>query len=199
MAAALSQHSRHTPRLVLRPFRRRDVSSIHEAVSASISDLQQWLPWASRNYNRVISQHFVRDSIAAWAEGRAFDFTVRRPEEPARHLGNVSVWYTSRQNAVGEIGYWIRSDETRLGVCTEAVAHVLQVTFEELGMHRVTLRIAVGNRASERIAEKLGFLQEGVLRDDVKIADRWVDHTMWGLLASEWHVERERYEAQAWM
>jgi RimJ/RimL family protein N-acetyltransferase len=199
MAADLSPHSRYTPRLLLRPFRRRDVDSIHEAVKASIDDLQVWLPWASRNYSRLVSQQFVRESIAAWSEGRAFDFTVRRPEDPQRHLGNVSIWHTSRQNRVGEIGYWVRSDETRRGVCTESVAHLLQIAFQELGLHRVTLRIADGNRASDRIAEKLGFLEEGVLREDVKIGDHWVDHTLWGLLNREWEVERERYAAQTWM
>ncbi len=199
MAASLSQHVRHTPRLMMRPFRRRDVTTVHEAVAASIDDLQQWLPWATRDYSKGVSQQFVRDSIAAWNEGRAYDFTVRRPDVPQRHIGNVSVWHTSRQNAVGEIGYWIRSDETGQGICTEAVAHLLQFGFEELGLHRITLRIAVGNRASVRVAEKLGFLHEGTLRDDVKIGDRWVDHTVWGLLAGEWKVERERYAAQAWM
>jgi ribosomal-protein-serine acetyltransferase len=199
MAAALSPHQRFTPRLVLRPFRRRDVASIHEAVGASIEDLRLWLPWASRNYTKSVSQHFVRDSISAWAEGRAFDFTIRRPDESDRHLGNVSVWHTSQQNAVGEIGYWVRSDETRQGICTEAVAGLLQIAFEELKMHRVTLRIAVGNTASERVAEKLGFLLEGTLRDDVKIGTKWLDHTIWGLLRNEWAVERERYTARAWM
>ena len=199
MAWNLSPNPRYTPRLMLRPFRRRDDGSIHEAVTASISDLQMWLPWASRAYTRGVAQHFVRDSLTAWSDGRAFDFAIRRPEDPQRHIGNVSVWHTSRQNAVGEIGYWIRSDETRQGLCTEAVAQVLQIAFEDLGLHRVTLRIAVGNGGSERVAEKLGFLQEGVLREDVKIGDRWVDHTMWGLLTSEWEVERERYAAQAWM
>lgn len=199
MASQLSPQPRFTPRLVLRPFRRRDAAAIHEAVKASIQDLQLWLPWASRDYSRSVSQHFVRDSISAWNEGRAFDFAVRRREDPDRHLGNVSIWYTSKQNAVAEVGYWVRSDETRKGICTEAVAHLLGIGFEDLRMHRITLRIAVGNRASERIAEKLGFLQEGTLREDVKIGTRWVDHTVWGLLSKEWKVEKERYAAQAWM
>ena len=199
MAAVLSPHSRLTPRLMLRPFRRRDVGAIHEAVEASIGDLQLWLPWANRNYSRSVAQHFVRDSMAAWNEGRAFDFSIRRQSDTDRHLGNVSIWHTSKQNSVAEIGYWVRSDETRRGICTEAVAHLLRIGFEDLSMHRVTLRIAVGNHPSERIAEKLGFLNEGTLRDDVKIGDRWVDHTIWGLLNREWKVERERYVAQAWM
>ncbi len=199
MAAVPSPHPIFTPRLVLRPFRRRDINSIHEAVMASMDDLQRWLPWASQDYSRAVSQHFIRDSVAAWSEGRAFDFTIRRKDEPDRHLGNVSIWHTSKQNAVGEIGYWVRSDETGNGICTEAVAHLVRIGFEDLGLHRITLRIAVGNSPSERIAEKLGFLQEGTLRDDVKIGTRWVDHTIWGLLSNEWKVERERYAAQAWM
>jgi len=199
MAAVLSPHPRLTPRLVLRPFRRRDVAAIHEAVVASLEDLQLWLPWATRDYSRSVSQHFIRDSMSAWGEGRAFDFAVRKQDEPDRHIGNVSIWHTSKPNAVAEIGYWIRSDETRQGICTEAVAQLLSIGFEELRLHRVTLRIAVGNRSSERIAEKLGFLREGTLRDDVKIGTRWVDHSVWGLLSNEWKVERERYAAQAWM
>lgn len=199
MASTLSPHPRLTPRLVLRPFRRRDASAIHEAVLASLHDLQLWLPWASRDYSKSVPQHFVRDSIAAWSEGRAYDFAIRRQGEPDRHIGNVSIWHTSKQNAVAEAGYWVRSDETRKGICTEAMAQLLSIGFEDLDLHRITLRIAVGNRGSERIAEKLGFLQEGILREDVKIGERWVDHSVWGLLSNEWKVERERYAAQAWM
>jgi ribosomal-protein-serine acetyltransferase len=198
MASLINTRARYTPRFVLRPFRRRDVGAIDEAVTASLNELQPWLPWASRDYSRSTTQHFVRDSMNAWNDARAFDFAIRRPENPDRHVGNVSVWYTSRANQVAEIGYWVRTDETSKGVCTEATARVLQVGFEELKLHRVTLRIAVGNRASERVAEKLGFLQEGVLREDVKVGSRWMDHTLWGLLDTEWRVERDRYRAEAW-
>lgn len=198
MASLINTRARYTPRFVLRPFRRRDVGAIHEAVNASLSELRPWLPWASRDYSRSTTQHFVRDSIGAWADARAFDFAIRRPENPDRHVGNVSVWHTSRANQVAEIGYWVRTDETSKGVCTEVTARILQVAFEELNLHRVTLRVAVGNRASERVAEKLGFLQEGVLREDVKVGTRWMDHTLWGILDAEWRVERERYRAKAW-
>ena len=66
-------------------------------------------------------------------------------------------------------------------------------------MHRVSVRIAVGNTASERVAEKLGFLNEGLLREEVKVGSAWLDHTVWGLLEREWRVEKRRYEAEAWV
>ncbi len=199
MSSDLSQHPRFTPRLVLRPFRRRDVGPVHEAVLSSLPDLARWLPWAANNYTRTVTHQFIRDSLAAWSEGKAFDFAIRSRDEPDRHLGNVSVWWTSRTNRTGEIGYWVRSDMTSKGICTEATARILQVGFEELAMHRVTLRIAVGNDASERVAQKLGFVEEGLLRDEVKVGSVWLDHSVWGLLDREWRVERARYEAEAWV
>ncbi len=184
-----------TPRLLLRPYRRRDVASIHDAVVASWPDLVPWLPWAT-GYSRNSASQFVRESQSAWQEGRAFDFTIRQvststdnglgPPDPERHLGGISIWYVSRTNLVGEIGYWVRSDLTGRGVCTEAARRLLRYGFDDLRLHRIVLRIAVGNRGSERVAEKLGFTNEGTLREEVKVGPSWLDHTVWGLLEDEW-------------
>jgi ribosomal-protein-serine acetyltransferase len=188
-----------TPSLTLRPFKRRDVAPLIEAVSASLSDLQRWLPWAHAGYSRTDAIAFVRESMSAWREGRAHDFTVRSTQEPDRHLGNGSVWATNRTGLVGEIGYWVRSDEIGKGIATQAAARVTQLGFEELHMHRLTLRIAVGNTASERVAEKLGYAQEGLLRQEVRVGGVWLDHTAWGLLRSEFETEQFRYREEGWL
>jgi ribosomal-protein-serine acetyltransferase len=169
------------------------------AVRESIHDLTEWLPWAHQSYGRRDALIFLRDSISAWGEGRAYDFAIRFLGDPGRHLGNVSVWFTSKQSRIGEVGYWIHSAETGKGIGTEATARIIQVAFEELEMHRVTLRIAVGNRPSERIAEKLGFTREGLLRDELQIKGRWVDHTVWGLLDDEYTKLKEEYEREGWL
>lgn len=189
----------YTPRFVLRPFRRRDTGAVHEAVLASLPDLAAYLPWANDRYTKSVTAQYIRESAAAWSESRAFDFAIRAEAEPDRHIGNMSVWFTSRPNGVGEVGYWVRSDQTSNGVATEAGARILQFAFEELGMHRVTVRIAVGNRASERVAGKLGFQLEGTLREDVKVGHVWLDHSLWSMLAQEWPRTRQRYRAEAWI
>ena len=185
MATHVHSQPRYTKRLMLRPFRRRDVGPFHEAVTESMSELQPWLPWLE-GYDRGFAQRFIRESVGAWSEGRAFDLTVRPLNDLERHLGNVSIWTTSAQNQVGEVGYWIRSTETGRGFGTEAAAVATAIGFEELNLHKVVLRIAVGNIGSERIAERLGFTYEGVLRDEVKVGGRWLDHTSWSMLSSEW-------------
>ena len=71
-------------------------------------------------------------------------------------------------------------------MCTEATRRLLRYGFDDLRLHRIVLRIAVGNRGSERVAEKLGFTNEGTLREEVKVGSSWLDHTVWGLLEDEW-------------
>ena len=189
----LSGSPRFTPRLELRPFKRRDLDPLTDAVAESLPSLNEWLPWAHLGYSKRDALVFLRDSVSAWGEGRAFDFTIRYRDVPDYHVGNVSVWFTSRQSRVGEVGYWIRSGDTGTGVATEAAARSLEIAFDELDMHRVVLRIAVGNRASERVAEKLGFRQEGLLREELQVRGQWLDHTVWGLLDSEYRQLRQQY------
>jgi len=175
----LSPAERLTERFVLRAFRRRDIDPLFRAVTTSKPELSEFLPWAATPYTRARAASFVKESIHSWREARAYDFAVRRPEAPGRHIGNVSLWHLSRPSRSGEVGYWIRTDETGLGSATEVTRAALGIAFQELGMHKVVLRSALGNRPSERVADKLGFVREGVLREEIKVGDRRLDHSVW--------------------
>ena len=189
----LSQDPIYTGGYVLRPFRRRDVDALVDAVRGSIDELHQWLPWAHLAYGRIEASHFVRESMKSWKDTRAYDFSIRaRDAEKDRHLGNVSIWFVSRGFRTGEIGYWVRSDHTAQGTATEVTARLVQVGFDQLKMHRIVLRIAVGNRASERVAEKLSFVREGILREELKIRGTWTDHTVYSMLDHEYDKHRQK-------
>ncbi len=198
MSRSISSRPRMTPRLELRPFRRRDVEALIAAVGSSLEELEPWLPWVHSRYGRTDALRFIRDSAAAWVDGRAYDFAIRRPESPERHVGNISIWPTSRRERAGEVGYWISSSETGDGIATEAATAMLAVGFEEMALHRVTLRIAVGNAPSERVAEKLGFVHEGLLRKEVLVGGEWLDHTLGAMLEEEYHAERDRWVENGW-
>ncbi len=176
----------YTERFVLRRFARKDADAILEAVEASLPELEKWLPWAHPRYGRDEAIAYIRDSAQSWKEGRAYDFAIRSTNDPGRHLGNMSIWHVSRLGKVGEIGYWVRSDATSDGIATESAAAMLDLGFGTLGMHKITLRIAVGNDASDRVAEKLGFTREGVLREELKVNGAWLDHTLYSLLEQEY-------------
>jgi len=177
-------------RLILQRFTKRDAPTLDKAIRVSLSDLNQWLPWARLDYTSADTTAFIRDSIQAWKEERAWDYSIRSKDDPGQHIGNLSFWTVSKLGKIAEIGYWVRSDETGRGVCTEAVGLLLEETFNSLGYHKVVLRIAVGNDPSDRVAQKLGFTREGVLREELLIRGNWVDHSLWSLLDREYRGAR---------
>lgn len=173
-------------RLILQKFTRRDASTLDDAIRVSLADLHQWLPWARMDYTTVDTTSFIRESIQAWKEDRAWDYSIRMKSDPGVHVGNISMWTVSKLGKIAELGYWVRTDRTSQGVCTESVNRLLEEAFTGMGHHKVVLRIAVGNDASDRVAEKLGFTREGTLREELLIRGNWVDHTLWSLLDREY-------------
>jgi len=174
--------------LRLQRFARRDGQTLDEAIRASLPDLNQWLPWARLDYTQSDTTSFIRESLQAWKEERAWDYSIRSKDDLRHHIGNISFWTVSKLGKIAEIGYWVRSDETSRGVCSGAVELLLEEVFNSMGYHKVVLRIAVGNDASDRVAEKLGFTREGVLREELLIRGNWVDHTLWSLLDREYRA-----------
>lgn len=177
-------------RLVLQRFARRDSTTLDDAIKASLADLNQWLPWARMDYTPSDTAAFIRESVQAWKEERAWDYSIRLKDDMKRHIGNISFWTVSKLGKIAEIGYWVRSDATNQGVCTEAVELLLDEAFRSLGYHKVVLRIAIGNDASDRVADKLGFTREGILREELLIRGNWVDHSLWSLLDREYRATR---------
>jgi RimJ/RimL family protein N-acetyltransferase len=66
-------------------------------------------------------------------------------------------------DGTADIGYWVRTSQTGLGLATAAVRLVARFGFEDLGLRRLEMLIATDNLASRRVAEKVGATFEGVL------------------------------------
>jgi RimJ/RimL family protein N-acetyltransferase len=64
-----------------------------------------------------------------------------------------------------EIGYWVAPWGRNLGLATEATAAIARWVLVDCGFERLELRAATGNIASQRVAEKAGFVREGVARN----------------------------------
>lgn len=91
-------------------------------------------------------------------------------------------------------GWKVSADVNGQGLGTEGVGALLDVAFgippKGLGLHRVQANIIPSNRASRRIAEKVGFREEGVAERYLKIAGAWQDHVMYAKTVEE-HLPRE--------
>ena len=107
-----------------------------------------------------------------------------------RLLGGCGINYLNRVYQFANLGYWVRSSQTRRGLATAAARCVAAFGFRELGLSRIEIVSATANTASHRVAEKLGATREGVLRNRMPVRDRVHDAVIFSLIPSD-RIERE--------
>jgi ribosomal-protein-serine acetyltransferase len=100
--------------------------------------------------------------------------------------GVVSVQDVLRRHERGQLGYWLSAMACGRGIGTEAVGLAVEFGFAELGLHRLEIRCSPRNLGSRRIAEKLGFQQEGLLRDAEVLFGNYEDNIVFSMLEPEW-------------
>lgn len=105
-----------------------------------------------------------------------------------RLVGTVTLYAIERPHQRACIGYALHAGHWGRGLATEAVALALQHGFGTLGLHRVEADIDPRNHASCRLAERLGFTREGLVRERWYVAGERCDTALYGLLAHEWRV-----------
>ena len=144
-------------------------------------DIPRWTTVPSP-YTEEDARAHVERTTAAWAEGRAAHFAIVEVASQAL-AGSISLWIVKRD--VGELGYWATRGLRGRGYTTRALALLARWGFDDLGLARLQLGTLPGNRASERVAEKVGFRREGVLRAYIEQGGERRDVLMWSLLPGE--------------
>jgi len=101
-------------------------------------------------------------------------------------VGVVAVKSIEQRSGWGEVGYWIHPDDHQQGYGCEAVSLLVAHAFDQLGLHRLEARTFEHNTPSRRLAESVGFTQEGVEREKAFVDGQRRDVIVYGLLAPEW-------------
>lgn len=184
-----------TARLVLEPIGPEHAEAMWTATEASLDELRRWMLWAV-DATREGTGTFAAEADREWKEGTGFHFTIFRDGDLA---GAVGLEVRAPINRIGEIGYWIRSDLAGRGLVTEAAEAVVAFGFEVLGLYRIELRAGVGNGASQRVAQKLGFHLEGTLRKGCPGLPEPYDCHMYGLLLEDFLASEEAHSSSGYL
>ncbi|MFG3288989.1 GNAT family N-acetyltransferase [Streptomyces sp. NPDC048179] len=100
-------------------------------------------------------------------------------------VGTVGSHRTGRRSGWFEVDVEIGSDHRRKGYALEAVALLVRFMFAERRYHKCLAAVLAQNEASLGLFRRLGFTEEGRLREHVFLAGRHHDLVMMGLLADE--------------
>lgn len=106
--------------------------------------------------------------------------------------GSVRIKDIDKNDRKAKIGYFIDHRFAGRGIVSSAVSSVLAFCFGPLNLNRIELRCAVGNLPSKRVAEKLGFVHEGTLRQEECLNGVFVDQHLYGLLHSDFEARPHR-------
>jgi RimJ/RimL family protein N-acetyltransferase len=98
-------------------------------------------------------------------------------------LGRVALREINLFDGVAEVAYWVLPGARGRGVVVRATDELARWSFEDLGLHRLTLRHSTRNHASCRAAEKAGFALEGTERSALLHTDGWHDMHLHARLA----------------
>lgn len=98
-----------------------------------------------------------------------------------------SIGFNNRHgDDIFEMSYVLHFDYWGRGIVPEAGAAMLEVGFDILNLHKIELKCFEYNERSRRVAEKLGFKLEGMLRDRLDARGDRCNLCVYGLLKSEW-------------
>jgi ribosomal-protein-serine acetyltransferase len=149
-----------------------DAESLFALTDRNRVHLREWLPWLDFVTCADDSRAFLRSAIERIAAGTALELLIERDGELCGIAGFRAI---DAPNRAAEIGYWLGAELGGRGVMTAAVRALVRHGFEELGLNRIGISAALGNTKSRRVAERLGFRQDGVLRDGEWLYDHFVD------------------------
>jgi RimJ/RimL family protein N-acetyltransferase len=173
-----------TERLLLRPLAPGDADSL--LAYRGRSDVCRYVPF------EPMEKQVIADRLAGpWArteltgEGQALTLGAVLART-GQLVGDVVLFWHSREHAGGELGYVFNPDFAGHGYATEAARAMLRLGFVDLGLHRIVARLDERNDASAGVARRLGMRQEARLVDNEIFKGEWSTELQFALLAREW-------------
>ena len=141
--------------------------------------LKQWLPWLDAVREISDTKNFLELQLFRFQKGEALHITIFYQDKIAGVLGYNQI---DRDNNIGHIGYWLGEEYNGKGIMTESVKELIEIGHVYYSLRRFDIRCAVNNNRSRAIPERLGFKNEGVIRQAEKVYDNYFDHVIYGLL-----------------
>ncbi len=148
----------------------------------SLAEIEQWFARLQEVSQPEVleyrSKQFIIEAVEGIPIGRIF-YGRLTPKHKNTEIGIV----------IGEKEYWGK------GYGTDAMITFLGHLFNELGLHRVYLRLQIYNTRALKCYEKCGFIQEGILRHQTFTRGRYYDDLVMGILRDEFNQRRRQQEA----
>jgi ribosomal-protein-serine acetyltransferase len=171
-------------RRCLRLLEEADADELYTVVDANREFLAGWMPCAA-DQTLEGTVEFIRTSRKQLADNQGFQVAII---EDGGIVGVLGFHRLDWENRSTSLGYWIAESSQGHGTVTRAVHALADHAVRTWKLNRVEIRAGVDNARSRAIPTRLGFREEGVLRQAERVGDRFVDHVVYAMLAADWNA-----------
>jgi ribosomal-protein-serine acetyltransferase len=161
-----------------------DADELYAVIDANREHLEPWMPWVEHEHEPADVLPFIRATRRQIADNDGLQTAIVDPE--GRIVGMVGVHNVDWPNRKTSIGYWLARGEQGRGTMTAAVRAYVDHAFATWKLNRIMIQAAVENTRSRAIPERLGFREEGILREVERVGARVLDGVVYALLAADW-------------
>ncbi len=171
-----------TERLTLRFFEEGDAAAQY----AIFSDPAVMRYWSSAAWTNMQQAHdSIRKAQEAYADGSSLCLAVvlKLTGEVIGYVNLYSIYYSNRRS---DIGYALAQAHWGKGYLAEALRAMIDHAFHVMDLNRIEADIDPRNAASEKLLKRMGFQQEGYMRERWIVNGEICDTAFYGLLRSEW-------------
>ncbi len=172
-----------TERLVLREMSWNDLDNIHEF--HSIKDVARFntigIP-KDINVTKEIIRRAIEDQKNKLRSIYGWTINLKKTGD---FVGETGISLSNDRFKRGEIHYHTTPKFWGNGYATEVAKRLIQLGFEELGLHRIEAGVATENIGSIRVLEKAGMQREGTRRKILPIRGQWYDNYMYAIVDSD--------------
>ena len=162
----------------------RDAERVFNLTNNSRDYLREWLPWLDNTTKLEDTKEFIKTSLKGFSENKSINTVIIYKGQIVGVAGYNLIDWT---NKVAYIGYWLGEKYQGNGIMTRVAKALTDYAINKLNINKVEIRAAVENKNSRGIPERLGFVNEGCIRQAEWLYDHYVDHVVYGILAEEWN------------
>ncbi|MCC7129563.1 MAG: hypothetical protein B6D39_07475 [Anaerolineae bacterium UTCFX2] len=180
--------------ITLRPVRLEDAEEFVEAINESLAELKPWMSFAQEPATLPGIRAWIEAQPAFWERGVNFAFAVLSVEDAEGKttlLGGCGFNAFNPLHRLANLVYWVRTSHSGRGIATRLVPLLARFGFQDLQLSRIEIVVATGNRASLRVAEKVGARREGLLRNRILIGETLQEAVMHSLIPGDFDPGRK--------
>ncbi len=167
----------------LRLLEERHAEEVFALLEQNRIHLQAELTWLTDQLSVNDAKEYIKAGLERFAANNGLRAGIWLQ---ANLAGIASLHGVSWADRKASLGYWLGAAFQGQGLVTKACRTLINYSFSELKLNRLEIQCDSDNERSRKVAERLGFTQEGVLRQAWLSGDRFVDLAVYSLLTSEW-------------